>query len=111
MNTTPEASAEQSETGLLRQRYFLQRGVTIIDVFNRMAELERQRDEAHRALGNVQADNSELRSRLNAYSVTLENACLVMGVPFEPDQPEKTLAKVVEAAIEDHQRNRDHSEP
>ena len=39
-----------------------------------------------------------MSERLQDYQNALENACLIYGVPFERDQPEKTLAKITEAA-------------
>ena len=41
---------------------------------------------------NVQA----MSERLQAYQNVLENACLIYAVPFERDQPEKTLAYLIQ---------------
>ena len=52
------------------------------------------------AAANVRA----MSERLKAYQVAMENACLIYAVHFERDQPEKTLAylmqKVRSEAIE-----------
>ena len=49
------------------------------------------------AAANVRA----MSERLKAYQVAMENACLIYAVPFGRDQPEKTLAELTRAIVEE----------